>query len=110
MDFPILPVKAGAPVGLKKLNNNRFLNGWVLLNAEMGMQMVEGDTEDSDEINDVLDGDWVDVNVGCCTLVGMADGSLPKPDLWRKPFANWHIGWWILPLCMVVGQWLYQKP
>ena len=41
MDFPILPVKVGAPVGLK-LDNNGFLSDWVLLNEETDMQMVGG--------------------------------------------------------------------
>ena len=42
-------VEAGAPVGLK-LDSIRFLSGWLLLNGEVGMWIVGGDTEESGEI------------------------------------------------------------
>ena len=49
MDFPIPLVEVGAPVGLK-LDSIRFLSGWLLLNGEVGMCIVGGDTEESGEI------------------------------------------------------------
>ena len=76
MDFPILPVEAGVPVG-HMLGIVGKCVGWFLLNGDCGMRTVGGEIDEGDEIDD-HGGDRGEVYDGCCTFRGMAGGSPAK--------------------------------